>query len=325
MDLSSTNQLLPIIARGVKNYDFNETMEAKRNALKLRKAELELADYPEEKSWLRENRQLEREKTAIQKQRFDWEKEDRMDKISRRGFTDAKETLSFLLDEAPMINWQNYGKSRQWMLEKGLQQDILPPPEYFQQNGGKDPEKFFNEWKKTYLKGSRQALEEWKAEERSRAAEEREKAYQERLSDRLKHSEELQGQRQEHSEMLQEERFRHSEELQKERQALQEKQKETNVQREGWKQGKFNTVEKLLKDNYAQMMSVDPGQVVSRMTQEQYAAYKRILIDAERYLETMEPAEALDRAIQDFWARKERAKPKAGTPKERPPLSSFER
>jgi len=87
------------------------------------------------------------------------------------------------------------------------------------------------------------------------------------------------------------------------------------------KSARFNNAKKLLDEAYANLVGSDVSEVHKRMSPEQTAAYNRILITTERNLAKMEPAQAINEAIKEFWKGKEKTKPKG----ERKPLSSFEK
>ncbi len=66
---------------------------------------------------------------------------------------------------------------------------------------------------------------------------------------------------------------------------------------------KLNVVRDLLDESYANMLGADKKDIQKRLSPEQMAAYKRILIMAEKNVETMEPNIALDKALTD-WHKK---------------------
>jgi hypothetical protein len=147
IDVSSANQLLPIMARGPKNYDFGQTQQARQRVLAIQQAEQELAAYPEERNWLREAHGMKR-------QEFKRETEAYNRKLERQGFDDEKEAIGFMEQWAPHINLNNYEDTRRRFIKYGLSPDMLPQPEFFHQEAqkqGVSPEQYFNGWKQENL------------------------------------------------------------------------------------------------------------------------------------------------------------------------------
>lgn len=163
------NQVMnALVARGFPNAAPSfDVFEAQGKSNALAKQRLDLEAYPEERNWLRKARGMKVEEFEMDKERFGLEKKkqglaearfnaeqfDRMQRIARQGFVNAKETYQFLLDQAPLINLGNYGESRKWMIERGLPETMLPPVESF-----KGDSAAFEAWKQKGLQSSKDAL-----------------------------------------------------------------------------------------------------------------------------------------------------------------------
>ena len=120
----------------------------------------QLQDYSEEKKWRSEERG---------RQRTTWNREDEAYKrgVERLKFKDEADALEYLIKSSPMINWQNYPDSRQYLIDMGLNPAALPEPEaiYGQaMEAGADPSQFFEAWKNKALMTGQQRLELLKEE-----------------------------------------------------------------------------------------------------------------------------------------------------------------
>lgn len=160
-----------LIAQGREAPDI-DWMKAKKNALTLSQAEREYTDYPEEKNWLREQR-------GMIKTRFGQDQEDRMRELAKRPFKDHWEALTTLVEEAPMISYDQYDSSKAWFERHGIRKDLLPPKDYFERNApaGVSPEEFYENWKSQNITTAKKMLDEYKAgTERIKAVKEKEES-----------------------------------------------------------------------------------------------------------------------------------------------------
>jgi hypothetical protein len=117
------NALNQLIAQGrpAPNWDFNEE---RSKALSLQKQQMELGQMPEELNWLRTQRGMAQEKFGQERTKFQQEQED-------LPFKREEDALKFMVQWGDQINLDNYAPSRENLIKRGVNPQLLPPREYF--------------------------------------------------------------------------------------------------------------------------------------------------------------------------------------------------
>jgi hypothetical protein len=132
-------------------------LDAQRKAQQIQLGEQQLESYPADKAWQEEQRGMAREK-------FKWMKDEEMRDLELRPIKDDTEKLKYLLTIAPSINFQNYGKSRDWLINRNkIPPHWLPEPQQFMDRAketGEAPEQIFEQWGKKSLQSLDQQLRE---------------------------------------------------------------------------------------------------------------------------------------------------------------------
>lgn len=147
-----------LIARagGYQPPDFDYT-KAKGNSLAFQKAEQEVADFPRQVAAAEERQGMERQK-------FQWLSEDRVRQLQTAPIKDSAEQMKYLLSVGPLITFQNYGQSRDWLtIKNGFPSFLLPEPEAFVQKAkenGEPVEGLFEKWKDLLLTTTEDKLKE---------------------------------------------------------------------------------------------------------------------------------------------------------------------
>jgi hypothetical protein len=130
---------------------------ARGNALRNALLEQQVQSYPQDQAWQQEQRQAVRQK-------MQWLTEDRVKELENQPIKDAQEQMKFFLTIGPAVNFQNYGASRKWLVQKnGLPEFLFPEPDAFVQKSketGEPPEQLFERWKGTVLTNTDQKLRE---------------------------------------------------------------------------------------------------------------------------------------------------------------------
>jgi len=309
MDLSSINQMLPIMARGPKNYDFLETQQARQNALRNR--ELEQKNELRDRELERDKEEYEEDRNYLKKQREQqmkkWSREDDLweERVENDGFTNPKERTQYFDQVLPKLNSEGYSRARDWMINKdktGIMMNTLPPVEAF-----KSPQDF-DVWREGFLKQNQQAEKTEEFGYGQRRGLGTGKIYEVPVKPEKKEEE---------GEATEE--FGYGQRRGKKSGTIYEvpvkPEKETSSKESvELKTSKYNAAKKLLDESYANLLGIDASEVHKRMDPAQSAAYRRILIIAERNLATMEPAQALDEAIKEYWKGKGKAKTQINKP-----------
>lgn len=289
------------IAQGPTNYNFLETQQAESNALRNLGARREAGTYGEDRNWIRKLRE---------QQMKQWQRDDYkfQEEVENEGFTNLKKRQDYFKMVLPQLDPQSYSKARDWIISKDRtdqMRSVLPPPESF-----KSPQEF-EVWKKKVLTTPtmehQQEILQQKLESAEKVSAGKISSIEKVAEERNKSAKELADERARAAEKLEEIKAGHRKELETEKQ----KTKQQNAE---LKTSKYNAAKKLLDESYANLMGTDVSDVQKRMNPDQSAAYRRILIIAERNLSTMEPAQAIDEAIKEYWKGKGKAKTQTNKP-----------
>ncbi len=143
------NALNYLIAKGSPGPSF-DLLDIQQKALNTLASQREAQAYPEDRNWLREQR-------GMLKTKYSQEQDDRLRELQKRPFKDHIEALTTMVEEGPMISYENYPASREWFIKHGVRPEVLPPPESFG-----SPEAF-EAWKSQQLPMAKKQLEEMKA------------------------------------------------------------------------------------------------------------------------------------------------------------------
>jgi hypothetical protein len=154
--MSESLNYLIATAGGYKppGFDF---LDAQRKALEIKRMQQEVDAYPEDKAWQQEQRQAARQK-------FQWMTEDRAKELEMQPIKDDTEKMKYLLTIGPMITFDKYGQSRDWLINKNkIPEFVLPPAQAFMDKAkelGTDPGELFEKWKGATLTSADQKLRE---------------------------------------------------------------------------------------------------------------------------------------------------------------------
>jgi hypothetical protein len=109
-----------------------DPVQQRRNALAMQEQELRLAEHPEERKWLEEERGMKRSL-------FEQGAEDRLRKTAEQGFKNTKDVLQFFHDIAPgvtLANWDSWRKlgidlGENMGMDRGMLENQLPDSSQF--------------------------------------------------------------------------------------------------------------------------------------------------------------------------------------------------
>jgi hypothetical protein len=189
---------------------------ARRNALADFALQQQVESYPEDRAWQQEQRQAARTK-------MQWLTEDRIKELEQQPIKDDTEKVKYLLSVGPMISFDNYGASRDWLVNRNkIPEHFLPPAQAFMDKGkelGVDPKELFEDWKGKALTSTDQKLREQlgmarlesaekvagaRIEGADRVSQARLDAYGQRQEDRFRQQQEMEDLRAQHRRELEE-------------------------------------------------------------------------------------------------------------------------
>jgi len=154
--MSTLNQL--IATGGVTHPEppFN-FLEAQERGLRNELLRKQIGSYDKAEAWQQKEREM-------QGQKFQWMTADRVKELENQPIKDDIEKVKFLYTIAPLINFQNYAQSRDWLINRNkIPSHILPEPQQFvdeAQKTGKQPEEVFKQWGDNSLRTMDQRLRE---------------------------------------------------------------------------------------------------------------------------------------------------------------------
>lgn len=148
-----------LIAKGIDSTPTFDYLGAVKNVLGIQASRREAEAWPEDRNWLRDYRNMAREEFEVRKQ-------ERMREIAKRRFKDSIEAFETVMNEVPLISWDQYPAAKAWFVRHGLNPSILPDAAEFErkaQERGVGPEEEFERFKRDYLPMGKRKLEEMKA------------------------------------------------------------------------------------------------------------------------------------------------------------------